>query len=174
MLDLLLHEHDGKKFNPDTWKKPKLDAVVELAAALCVLREWKQPFVLQAGEEWTALLGDGLSLVVLDGEGDEHSWEGLVRAYWKAFENHYNRPQMRERPVLIVTLRSRGLPPRAVHRFQLAITEPSNRNRLGSSPSIDEPRRPTFWVCKGDLLDQAKLQESIRDYVAAEMGCIYE
>lgn len=173
LLDLLLHTYDGKKSNPDTWDQHKLGAVVELTAALCVLREWMQPLVLQAGEEWTAILGDDLALVILDGEDCRHSPKDLERAYRQAFQGNYNKPQMRKRTVLLVALKSQGRIDPAVIPGELDITEASKRDRLGDSESIDEPQRPRFWVCQGNLLDEAKSRDSIQDYMISQMGCIY-
>jgi len=172
LLDLLLLEYEDKekKANPDTWMEPRPSAVVELTAALCVLREWRQPLTVDTRKEWTALLGD-FALVVLDGEDSKHYWSTLVSGYRKAFEGRYYRPEMRERAVLLVALRSSGQVEPVVSHLDFA--EPRNRALLENGKSFTEPKRPLFWVCQGSLLEQARIARSIKDFMESKMGCIH-
>jgi len=173
LLDLLLHEYKDRKGNPDTWIEPRLGAVEELAAVLCVLREWKQPLDFGTKKEWTALLGDFLALVVLDGEDRKQNWKTLADAYKKAFEGEYFRPEMRLRPVLLVALRSQGEIESGVNSNWFEFTEPRDRERLRDGPLITEHNRLRFYVCQGSLLEQARTERSIKDFIESKMRCVY-
>ena len=173
LLDLLFHIYYGKKANPDTWAEPRPCAVVELTAALCVLQEWCQPLTLGTRKEWTALLGDFLAVVVLDGENRKYSWKTLECEYQKAFKDQYYRPEMRERGILFIALRSQGQIEPVVSPGWLDFAEPHNRARLGRKRAITEPKRLQFWVCQGGLLEQARQEESIKNFMESKMGCIH-
>jgi len=172
LLDLLLHEYKGRKANPDIWIEPRPSAVVELAAALCVLREWHQPLILETRrKEWTALLGDSLAVVVLDGEDHKNDWENLERSYRKAFEDQFFRPEMPERAILFVALRSLGQVEGGVRRSTLDITEAQGHVQLENGQLIDKSNR-RFWICQGSLLEQARLEGSIKNFMESKMRCI--
>jgi len=173
LLDLLLHEYKDGKANPDTWAEPRPSAVVELLAALCVLREWHQPLSLDTGREWTALLGDSIAVVVVDGEDHEHYWSTIERTYRKAFADSYFRPQMRERAVLFVALRSKGQVEPGVKRSWLEFALPQNGDRFGDRQATTDHKELSFWICQGNLLEQARLQDSIKDFLEDRMGCVY-
>lgn len=172
LMDLLLHEYEGRKANPDTWTEPRSSAVVELAAALCVLREWRQPLTIQTRKEWTAVMGDFLAVVVLDGE-NRSNWKNLEHAYRKSFEDSYFRTEMRERPVLLVALRSQGTIESGVHSSWIDFTELRDHGRLGHRRSTTEHKQLQFCVCQGGLLEQARTEKSIKVFMEHKMGCIH-
>ncbi|TKJ35664.1 MAG: hypothetical protein CEE38_13705 [Planctomycetes bacterium B3_Pla] len=172
LLDLLFHKYEGRKANPDTWIEPRPSAVQELAAALCVLREWHQPLDLDTKKLWTALLGDFLAVVVLDGEDRKHDWITLECAYRKAFEDQYFRLELRERVVLFVALRSQGEVESGMKSSWIYWPEPRDRERLGDGQSITKPKRLRFCICQGSLLEQARLEMSIKDFMESKMRCI--
>ena len=172
MLDLLFHEYQCRKANPDTWTEPRQGAVEELAAALCVLQEWMQPLNVQTRQEWTALLGDSLAVVILDGEDRTHDWLVLELAYQKAFGKRYAVPEMRQRTVLFVALRSQGRVEPAVKPSWLDFTVPRDRARLGNRQPVDEHDRLRFYVCQGGLLEEARGKASIKDFLESKMGCV--
>jgi hypothetical protein len=173
LLDLLLHAYENRKANPDTWIEPRPGAVVEFMAALSVLREWQQSFDFGTKKELTALLGDLLTVVVLDGEDRKHSWRHLEHAYRKAFEALYFRPEMRQRPVLLVALRSQGEVESGVNSSWIEFTEIRDRGRLGEEKSIAKHERLRFCVCQGSLLEQARLERSIKDFMESKMRCVH-
>jgi hypothetical protein len=172
LLDLLLHDYEGKKANPDIWIEPRPSAVVELAASLCVLREWRQPFNFGTRREWTALLGDSLAVVILDGGEDrKNDCMNLQLAYRRTFEDQYFKPEMRQRAVLFIALRSRGQVEPVVSHLNFA--EPRNRDILEDGKPYTEHQRLKFWVCQGSLLEQAKLERSIKDFMENKMGDVH-
>lgn len=173
LLDLLLHEYEDRKGNPDIWMEPRVGALEELAAALCVLREWKQPLDFGTGKEWTALLSDFVALVVLDGEDRKYSWIHLATAYWKAFGDAYFKPETRLRPILIVALRSQGEIESGVDSYRFKITQPRDPARIGAEQLITGANQARFYVCQGSLLEQARLDRSIKDFIEGKMRCIY-
>jgi len=172
LLDLLFLNYNYRKANPDTWEEPRPGAVEELVAALCVLREWMRPLNVETKQEWTALLGDSIALVVLDGEDRKHPWKELELCYQKAFEDRYFRLEMRERPVLFVALRSQGQVEPVVTPSSFDFAEPQDRGRLGDTQSIAEPERLRFYVCQGSLLEQARREASIKDFLESKMRCV--
>jgi hypothetical protein len=171
LLELLLHEYEGRKANPDIWIEPRPSAVVELVAALCVLREWRQPLNFGTRREWTALLGDFLAVVILDGEDRKRDWMNLQVAYRRAFGDQYFRPEMRQRAVLFIALRSTGQVEPVVSR--LDFSEPDRRDILEEGKPYIEHQRLQFWVCQGSLLEQAKLERSIKDFMENKMGDVH-
>jgi hypothetical protein len=166
-----LHEYEGRKANPDIWIEPRPSAVVELVAALCVLREWRQPLNFGTRREWTALLGDFLAVVILDGEDRKRDWMNLQVAYRRAFGDQYFRPEMRQRAVLFIALRSTGQVEPVVSR--LDFSEPDRRDILEEGKPYIEHQRLQFWVCQGSLLEQAKLERSIKDFMENKMGDVH-
>ena len=165
LLDLLLLKYEHRKANPDTWTEPRPSAVQELVAALSVLREWDQPLALETCGAWTAHLGDSLAVVVLDGLDYEVAWRTLILAYTKKFTDLYYEPEMRKRTVLFVALRSKGRIEPSLKAEWLDFTEPKNRAVLGDDRSITQPKRPQFWVCQGNFLEQAREEKSIKHYL---------
>jgi hypothetical protein len=137
-----------------------------------VLREWHQPLELDTKKLWTALLGDFLAVVVLDGEDRKHDWIALERAYKKAFEDQYFRLELRERAVLFVALRSQGEVESGMKSSWIYWPEPRDRERLGDGQSITKPKRLRFYICQGSLLEQARLEMSIKDFMESKMRCI--
>jgi hypothetical protein len=172
LLDLLLHMYKDGKANPDTWAEPRPSAVVELLAALCVLREWHQPLLLETKKEWTALLGDFLAVVLVDGENHTHYWNNLEMDYWRAFGDSYFKAEMRERAVLFVALRSEGQVEPQVRLSRPSFLEPENRALLGRGKSIAESTQPSFWVCQGNLLAQARQERSIKEFLEERMESV--
>jgi len=172
LLDLLFLTYEDKKANPDTWEEPRLGAVVELASALSVLREWMQPLGVETRKEWTALLGDSLVVVVVDGENRKRNWGELELAYQKAFGKRYSMPEMRQRTVLFVALRSQGQVEHAVKPSWLDFTVPRDRARLGNRQTVDEHDRLRFYVCQGGLLEEAREKLPVKDYLDSKAGCI--
>lgn len=170
LLDLLMLEYEHRKANPDTWEERRRSAVVELLAALSTLREWNQPLSLETEkEEWSALLGDFLAVVMVDGKDHECYSGDLETAYWRAFGGSYFKAEMRERAVLLVALRSEGQEESRVRLSKHNFLEPENRARLGSGPTYTESKHPDFWVCQGSLLAQARRERSINEFFQKEM-----
>ena len=172
LLDLLFYQYCDGKANPDTWTGPRVGAVVELAAALCVLREWQHPLELAVRKEWTAAVGDSLAVVLLDGHYT-CPWHTLQHAYWQAFRNHYHRPEMRQRVVLLVALRSDGRQRDPVEQFRPDIAEPRNRASVFGEGRVTEPQQLRIWICQGNLLAEARRQPSIKSYLESTMGCVF-
>jgi hypothetical protein len=137
------------------------------------LREWHQPLALQTRKEWTALLGDLLAVVVLDGEDHKHSWYNLAVAYKKAFEDGHFRPEARRRPVLFVALRSMGQVEHMVEPIVLDFLKPQDRARFEREQSITQYNQLKLLVCQGSFLEQARLEVSIKDFLESKIGCAY-
>jgi hypothetical protein len=169
LLDLLLLKYKYGKANPDTWVEPWPSAVAELLAALCVLREWHEPLSFETKKEWSALLGDFLAVVVVDGVDHKYYLGDLETDYWRAFGDSYFNAEKRERVVLFVALRSQGQEEPRVRLSKPSFLEPGNRARLGSEQSYAESKQPSIWVCQGSLLAQARRERSIKEFLEGIM-----
>ena len=172
ILGLLFHCYDHKVANPDIWPTLRCNAVEELVTVLSVLKEWINNITLSTMKPWTALLGNDLAVVVVDGKGNLH-WEVLFDEYCKSYRDQYFRSEMRTRAVLFVALRAAGQVDPSVRAMQNDITEPDDCAIQRIEESIDRPQKERFWVCQGSLLEQARSEKSIRGYLQSKMGCTY-
>jgi len=177
LLDLLLFAYDDKKANPDTWKEPRPGAVIELMASLCVLKEWRGSLNLATESNWTALIGDSIAAIIIDGEDGKRDWNFLSTAYVEEFEKVYFRSEMRKRPILFIALRSKGQVESGIKAISPKFTDLQDRGRLEDGKENEkrytEHQHLQFFVCQGSLLEQAKLESSIKDFLESKMGAIH-
>lgn len=174
LVYLLLHMHDkDKRNNPDLWLGLQTEAVVELLSALSVLAEL-EPVDLQTTRHWTALLGESMTVALLDGADKVHHWQDMEQAYIKEFEGQYHRPEARRKPVLLVALRSRGLVQPLVKRSWSDFTKPTDPNRLGDEDSFAKPTPLRFYVCQDALFEGARQARTITEFLRNEMRCVLE
>ena len=111
--------------------------------------------------------------MLLDGVGHTQHFRDLATCYRREFEGEYYRPEMRRDSVLLIVLRSQGSPDPDPEELGWDITKP-RRSPGGTTASFAEPRRPRFWVSTSSLLEQARHEPAVSDYVREKHRCIHE
>jgi len=161
LLDLLFLHREGGKRNPDTWiDTVEVDAVRELASAMSVLCELGQ---IDFDKEvwWTGVLGNAISIAVLDGN-HALNCRDLAVMYFQKYEDY--PCEMRSRPLLIVALRATGRVDPIVEEFQPRYSEARTRGPFGPSPY--EPARVRTFLCRDDLFQEARRAPVLGNYLA--------
>lgn len=171
VVDLLLLMHssvNGEHKNPDLWSQRQFEAVVDFAAALSMLRELNA-INFETAMQWTGLVGEAISIVVLDGEDKRYSWSEMVEKYMEKHEGQNYSPAARKKRILLVALRSRLLVEPLVKSCAWEFTRPKSVIRLGDADSFTKPLQLRVWVCQGTLFEGARQAETIKGFLETQM-----
>lgn len=165
---LFLQKHK----NPDSWGTDQTEALIEAASALTVLREAGDvEFITHP--VWTAELNGTIVLVVLDGQNLEHP-NALTDIYLQQNPDVSYKPEYRQKPLLVVALRTNGRLDEPVVPYQPDITIPTGHGMLEQGNSPFTPDVLQIFLCKQDFIQEVRHSSFAEDYFTTEMRKVFE
>lgn len=165
---LFLQQHK----NSDSWGTDQTEALIETASALTVLSELGD-VEFKTYPVWTAELNGTIVLVVLDGQNLEHP-NALTDIYLQQNPDVSYKPEYRQKPLLVVALRTNGRLDEPVVPYQPDITIPTGHGMLEQGDSPFTPDVLQVFLCKQDFIQEVRHCSSAEDYFTTEMRKVFE
>ena len=157
--------------NSDLWGSEQIEAIIEATSALTILRE-AGDLEFHTHPIWTAELNRTVALIVLDGYNLKHPMD-LTAKYLQQNSDAYYRPEYRQKPLLVVALRTSGRLDEAIIPYQPDITRSTRDSIFGQESSPSKPDVLQVFLCKQDFIQEVRHRDPAENFFITEMGKVF-